>query len=160
MSDQDRSFAVLCCSSIWVLHIQVAGENVGCWCFWRTGSRLGWGGGYLDLVQGDQVVNAREGCKKNGGCSCRGNSSLTCMVFKHLLHHSFPKTERLAQHVDHIFCLLSICRLFFLLETSTKLLRSSVCSSSCHMASPTWPALYSKLLLHRTLGEYYICVKF
>lgn len=47
VSDQDRSFAVLCCSSIWVLHIQVAGENVGCWCFWRTGSRLGWeGGGY------------------------------------------------------------------------------------------------------------------
>ena len=88
VSDQDRSFAVLCCSSIWVLHIQVAGENVGCWCFWRTVSRLGWGGGvYLDLVQGDQVVNAREGCKKNGGCSCRGNSSLTCMVFKHLLHH-------------------------------------------------------------------------
>ena len=47
MSDQDRSFAVLCCSSIRVLHIQVAGENVGCWCFWRTGSRLGWGGGTL-----------------------------------------------------------------------------------------------------------------
>ena len=62
MSDQDRSFAVLCCSSMWVLHIQVAGENVGCWCFWRTGSRLGWGG-----VQGDQVVNAREGCKKKWG---------------------------------------------------------------------------------------------
>ena len=118
MSDQDRSFAVLCCSSMWVLHIQVAGENVGCWCFWRTGSRLGWwgGGGYRVtrwLMQGRDA-------KKNGGCSCRGNSSLTCMVFKHLLHHSFPKTERLAQHVDHIFCLLSICRLFFLLETSTK----------------------------------------
>ena len=61
MSDHDRSFAVLCCSSIWVLHIQVAGENVGCWCFWRTGSRLGWGRGG---VQGDQVVNARKGCKK------------------------------------------------------------------------------------------------
>ena len=64
MSDQDRSFAVLCCSSMWVLHIQVAGENVGCWCFWRTGSRLGLGGGG---VQGDQVVNAREGCKKKWG---------------------------------------------------------------------------------------------
>lgn len=25
------------------------------------------GGGYLDLVQGDQVVNAREGCKKKMG---------------------------------------------------------------------------------------------
>lgn len=51
-----------------------------------------WDGG--GGVQGDQVVNAREGCKKkkNGGCSCRGNSILTCMVFKHLLHHSFPKT--------------------------------------------------------------------
>ena len=157
MSDQDRSFAVLCCSSIWVLHIQVAGENVGCWCFWRTGSRLGWGGGGYRVTR--WLMQGRD-AKKNGGCSCRGNSSLTCMVFKHFLHHSFPKTERLAQHVDHIFCLLSICRLFFLLETSTKLLRSSVCSSSCHMASPTWPALYSKLLLHRTLGEYYICVKF
>lgn len=76
-----------------------------------------WGGGGYRVTR--WLMQGRD-AKKNGGCSCRGNSSLTCMVFKHLLHHSFPKTERLAQHVDHIFCLLSICRLFFLLETSTK----------------------------------------